>query len=57
MIKQLFGSYDNKYFQTAMQIGAYYVDVSNDTVDINKEKVIVKWKENGGEDAVYLINS
>jgi len=24
---------------------------------INKEKVIVKWKENGGEDAVYLINS
>lgn len=24
---------------------------------INKEKVIVKWKENGGEDSVYLINS
>ena len=24
---------------------------------INQEKVIVKWKENGGEDAVYLINS
>jgi pyrimidine operon attenuation protein/uracil phosphoribosyltransferase len=24
---------------------------------INKEKVIVKWKENGGEDAVYLINN
>ena len=24
---------------------------------INEEKVIVKWKENGGEDAVYLINS
>lgn len=24
---------------------------------INKEKVVVKWKENGGEDAVYLINS
>ena len=24
---------------------------------INKEKVIVKWMENGGEDSVYLINS
>lgn len=24
---------------------------------INKEKVIVKWKENGGEDVVYLINN
>lgn len=24
---------------------------------MNKEKVVVKWKENGGEDAVYLINS
>jgi len=24
---------------------------------INEEKVIVKWKENGGEDSVYLINS
>jgi pyrimidine operon attenuation protein/uracil phosphoribosyltransferase len=24
---------------------------------INKEKVIVKWKENDGEDSVYLINS
>ena len=24
---------------------------------INKEKVIVKWKDNGGEDSVYLINS
>jgi len=24
---------------------------------INNEKVIVKWKENGGEDVVYLINS
>lgn len=24
---------------------------------INKEKVIVKWKENGGKDSVYLINS
>ena len=24
---------------------------------INKEKVIVKWNENGGEDSVYLINS
>jgi pyrimidine operon attenuation protein/uracil phosphoribosyltransferase len=24
---------------------------------INKEKVMVKWIENGGEDAVYLINS
>jgi pyrimidine operon attenuation protein/uracil phosphoribosyltransferase len=24
---------------------------------INKEKVIVKWKENGGEDAVCLINN
>src|SRR5210317_359586 len=24
---------------------------------INNEKVIVKWKENGGEDSVYLINS
>lgn len=24
---------------------------------INKEKVIVKWKENGGEDSVYLINN
>jgi len=23
---------------------------------INEEKVIVKWKENGGEDSVYLIN-
>ena len=23
---------------------------------INKEKVIVNWKENGGEDSVYLIN-
>ena len=24
---------------------------------INNEKVIVKWKENGGEDVVYLINN
>ena len=24
---------------------------------INKEKVIVNWKENGGEDSVYLINN
>lgn len=35
----IWGICRDKYFQTAMQWGPYYVDVANDTVDIHKPKV------------------
>lgn len=35
----IWGACRGKYFQTAMQIGEWYVDVANDTVDVTKHKV------------------
>lgn len=39
IFKQIYWTYDMKYFQNAIQIGDYYLDVSNDTVDPSKEKI------------------
>ncbi len=39
IVKKIWGQIKNIYFQSAMQFGAYYVDVSNDTVDITKHKI------------------
>lgn len=39
----IWGSVHDRYFQTALQIGPYYVDIANDTVDINKPKL--DWAE------------
>jgi hypothetical protein len=35
----VWGACSKQYFQTAMQIGEWYVDVANDTVDVTKPKV------------------
>lgn len=39
VVKLVWGNIRDEYFQTAVQIGNYIVDVANDTVDIQKEKV------------------
>ena len=39
ILKPIWGQVRGRYFQNAMQVGSYYMDVSNDTVDINKPKV------------------
>ena len=38
VFKRIWGEVRQKYFQNAIQIGAIYLDVSNDTVDIKKTK-------------------
>lgn len=37
--RKIWGVLRGRYFQNAMQFGSLYVDVSNDTVDVNKPKV------------------
>lgn len=39
VFKIVWGNIRNEFFQTALQIGDFIVDVANDTVDINKPKV------------------
>ncbi|KPF85192.1 hypothetical protein IP70_13495 [alpha proteobacterium AAP38] len=39
ILRSIWGALRGKYFQNATQIGSLYVDVSNDTVDINKSKI------------------
>ena len=39
IFKIIWGSIKGCYFQTALQIGAYYVDIANDTVDPTKTRV------------------
>lgn len=39
LAKRVWGNLRNQYFQNAFQFGSLYVDVSNDTVDIRKDKV------------------
>jgi hypothetical protein len=39
IIKLVWGNIRNEFFQTAIQIGNYIVDVSNDTVDVKMAKV------------------
>ena len=44
----VWGALRDRYFQNAVQLGALYVDVSNDTVDARKAKVeILPMKESG----------
>ncbi|WP_016957661.1 hypothetical protein [Catenovulum agarivorans] len=40
-LNKIWGGLRNSYFQNAMQIGDYYLDVSNDTVNPNKPRVEV----------------
>lgn len=39
MIKRIWGALRGGYFQNAVQVGTYYLDVANDTVDPKKIKV------------------
>ncbi len=39
IFRQVWGDLRGEFFQNAFQLGAYYVDVSNDTVTITKPKV------------------
>jgi hypothetical protein len=39
IIKRVWGNIRNEFFQTAVQMGSYIIDVSNDTVDIKKPKI------------------
>ncbi|MDF1791459.1 MAG: hypothetical protein P1U88_06080 [Thalassobaculaceae bacterium] len=39
LVKPIWGDLRGSYFQNATQLGALYVDVSNDTVDVTKPKV------------------
>jgi len=41
VIKQVYGISGGRFFQNALQIGHYYVDVANDTCDKTKEPVVV----------------
>jgi hypothetical protein len=44
----VWGVLRDRYFQNAIQLGSLYVDVANDTVDINKPKVeILPMRESG----------
>lgn len=46
--RMVWGALRDRYFQNAIQLGALYVDVSNDTVDVRKAKVeILPMKESG----------
>ena len=48
--RMVWGVLRDRYFQNAIQFGSLYVDVSNDTVDINKPKVeILPMREAGLE--------
>lgn len=38
----IWGGVRQEFFQTALQLGSYYFDISNDTVDINKPKLEIK---------------
>ncbi|MCW9044735.1 MAG: hypothetical protein OQK35_00225 [Alphaproteobacteria bacterium] len=48
MVKRIWGSLREQYFQNATQAGGYYIDVANDTVDPNKEKVEILPLEESG---------
>lgn len=41
VFKEIFGIQDGVYFQNAIQIGSRFVDVANDTVDVNEPKVVI----------------
>jgi hypothetical protein len=46
--RMVWGVLRDRYFQNAIQLGSLYVDVSNDTVDVNKAKVeIMPMPESG----------
>ncbi|MGV8995411.1 MAG: hypothetical protein ACOH12_00505 [Parvibaculaceae bacterium] len=38
-VKRVWGALRGSYFQNAIQVGTYYLDVANDTVNVNKPKV------------------
>lgn len=38
-VRRVWGALRGQFFQNALQVGGLYVDVSNDTVDVNKPKV------------------
>jgi hypothetical protein len=39
VFKPLWGQISGIFYQTAIQLGSYYIDIANDTVDLNKPKV------------------
>lgn len=46
--RMVWGVLRGRYFQNAIQVGSLYIDVANDTVDINKPKVeILPMRESG----------
>ncbi|XOV78793.1 MAG: hypothetical protein ACFHVJ_17965 [Aestuariibacter sp.] len=47
-IQKVWGDLRSQYFQNAMYVGDYYIDVANDTVDINKPKIEILPKETSG---------
>ncbi|WP_143871388.1 hypothetical protein [Catenovulum sediminis] len=47
-LDKIWGGLRNLYFQNALQIGDYYLDVSNDTVNPNKPRVeVLPFSESG----------
>jgi len=40
VFKVIWGEVRHEYFQTALQIGSWYFDAANDTVDVHKPKVV-----------------
>lgn len=47
-VNRVWGALRGEYFQNAIQAGAYYIDVANDTVDTAKDKVeILPLSESG----------
>ncbi len=46
--RRVWGALRERFFQNALQVGGLYIDVSNDTVDVNKPKVEILSMEQSG---------
>jgi hypothetical protein len=57
--RRVWGALRDRYFQNALKVGGLYIDVSNDSVDINKPKVeILRMDQSGLEkirDAAHFV--
>ncbi len=48
VFRKIWGKIDERYFQTALQIGSYYMDVANNTVELNKPPVCYSLLKDSG---------
>ncbi len=51
-MKKIWGGLKGLYFQNALQVGDYYIDVANDTVNPNKPRVEILLMKNSGFSAI-----